>query len=88
MNKIYFDQAYKDAIVELYIEGKAIKDIIEEYEILTSSLYKWIRDSQKTKNRSYLSKEESAYYDNLIENVKLKKEIAILKSALRTTHIK
>lgn len=25
---------------------------------------------------------------NMIENVKLKKEIAILKSALRTTHIK
>ncbi|WP_436964164.1 transposase [Staphylococcus xylosus] len=88
MSKIYFDQAYKDVIVELYLEGKAIKDIIEEYEIPTSSLYKWIKDYQTAKNKSYLSKEESAYFDNLIENVKLKKEIAILKSALRTTHIK
>ncbi|MCD8838314.1 helix-turn-helix domain-containing protein [Staphylococcus arlettae] len=51
MSKIYFDQAYKDVIVELYLEGKAIKDIIEEYEIPTSSLYKWTKDYQTAKNK-------------------------------------
>ena len=81
--RTYTDE-FKQQLVKLYLNGKRKCDIIREYDIATSLLDKWIKQSQttgsfkETENRSDLENE-------LIElrkrNKQLEMENDILKQA-------
>lgn len=73
-NKRYTDE-FKLQIVNLFNNGKPIKEIVAEYNIARSTVNKWASDYNSTK--SFKAKDNRTQEEN--ELIKLKKEVAQLK---------
>ena len=74
----------KEQIVMLYNNGKSASEIMEEFNVSSSALYKWIKDYNKT--GSFKAKDNRTAEENeLIELRKkvkqLEMEVDILKQA-------
>lgn len=81
--RTYTDE-FKEQLVQLYLNGKRKCDIIREYDISSSLLDKWIKQSQTT--GSFKEKDNRSDLENeLIElrkrNKQLEMENDILKQA-------
>ena len=81
--RTYTDE-FKEQLVQLYLNGKRNCDIIREYDISSSLLDKWIKQSQTT--GSFKEKDNRSDLENeLIElrkrNKQLEMENDILKQA-------
>lgn len=61
------DDRFKEEVVEAYIEGTLIKDIVEEYEVSSSSIYKWLDEFgfQRTKHRNRIYTFNEDYFANI-----------------------
>lgn len=75
-----FTTEFKILMVKLYENGKPVKDIILEYDVATSTLYKWIKRYQET--RSFITKGNRIEQCLRKENQRLLKEADILRQAL------
>lgn len=79
-----FTDEFKHQMVQLYLNGKARKDIIREYELTPSSLDKWVNQSQKTgsfKEKDNHTPDETELIKLRKENKQLQMENDILKQA-------
>lgn len=78
MRKVVFknyDENFKKNIVKLFNNGQSVTTISKEYRVSEATIYSWIR--------KYLSNNSGTnYLDIHQENIKLKKEIEVLKQAL------
>lgn len=79
-----YTEEFKEQLVQLYLNGKRKCDIIREYDIASSLLDKWIKQSQTT--GSFKEKDNRSDLENeLIElrkrNKQLEMENDILKQA-------
>lgn len=79
-----YTEKFKEQLVQLYLNGKRKCDIIREYDIASSLLDKWIKQSQTT--GSFKEKDNRSDLENeLIElrkrNKQLEMENDILKQA-------
>lgn len=79
-----YTEEFKEQLVQLYFNGKRKCDIIREYDIASSLLDKWIKQSQTT--GSFKEKDNRSDLENeLIElrkrNKQLEMENDILKQA-------
>ncbi|MFD2868230.1 transposase [Kurthia populi] len=75
-----FTIEFKLLMVKLYENGKPVKDIIREYDVATSTLYKWIKSYQET--RSFTTKSKLIEECLRKENQRLLNEADILRQAL------
>lgn len=75
-----FTIEFKLLMVKLYENGKPVKDIIREYDVATSTLYKWIKSYQET--RSFTTKSNLIEECLRKENQSLLNEADILRQAL------
>ena len=75
-----FTIEFKLLMVKLYENGKPVKDIIREYDVATSTLYKWIKSYQET--RSFTKKSKLIEECLRKENQRLLNEADILRQAL------
>lgn len=76
-NKKY-DEHFKKEIVKLHIEGRSVTDLSIEYEISSTSIYKWIKVYSK-QQVIVTPKQCNEVYR---ENKKLRQEVEILKQAM------
>lgn len=79
-----FTQEFKKQIVELHKTGKRKSEIMREYELSSSTLARWIKQSEKTgsfKHADNLTEKEKELLRLRKENQKLKMENDILKQA-------
>ena len=79
-----YTEEFKEQLVQLHLNGKRKCDIIREYDIASSLLDKWIKQSQTT--GSFKEKDNRSDFENeLIElrkrNKQLEMENDILKQA-------
>ena len=80
-NKNY-DIEFKKNIVELYQEGKAPNEIVSEYGISNSALYKWVREYGKIKTEDGTEITVHEMKELKKQNAQLKMENEILKKAI------
>jgi hypothetical protein len=61
------DEMFKEMIVEAYIEGMLIRDIIEEYEVSSSSIYKWLSEFavERTQHRNRVYTFDENYFEEI-----------------------
>ncbi len=61
------DERFKEEVVEAYLEGTIIKKIVDEYEVSTSSIYRWLGEfgfeRQQHRNRVYTFNED--YFEHI-----------------------
>jgi len=83
-NKPKYEESFKKQLVELYNNGKSASEIINEYHVSSSALWKWIKYFNNTgsfkekDNRTQLEKD----YKELEKEVRqLRMENDILKQA-------
>lgn len=79
-----FTQEFKKQIVELHKTGKRKSELMREYELSSSTLARWIKQSEKTgsfKHADNLTEKEKELLRLRKENQKLKMENDILKQA-------
>ena len=70
MKKTVYTDEFKRQIVGLYNNGKSSSEILKEYKISSSTLYKWVENFNKT--QSFKAKDNRSEEKN--ELIKLKKE--------------
>lgn len=79
-----FTTEFKKQMVELYENGKSRATIVEEYDLTTSALDRWIKQSQATgsfKEKDNRSPEENELIAMRKELQRLRMENDILKQA-------
>jgi len=79
-----FTDEFKDQIVALYNSGKKPAEILREYTISNSTLYKWIKEKNTTgsyKSKDNLTDQEKELIDLKKEIKRLTMENDILKQA-------
>ena len=79
-----FTDEFKDQIVALYNSGKKPAEILKEYNISNSTLYKWIKEkttSGSYKTKDNLTDQEKELIELRKENKRLMMENDILKQA-------
>jgi transposase len=79
-----FTDEFKDQIVALYNSGKKPAEILKEYNISSSTLYKWIKEkttSGSYKTKDNLTDQEKELIELRKENKRLMMENDILKQA-------
>ena len=79
-----FTDEFKDQIVALYNSGKKPAEILKEYNISYSTLYKWIKEkttSGSYKTKDNLTDQEKELIELRKENKRLMMENDILKQA-------
>lgn len=79
-----FTDEFKDQIVALYNSGKMPAEILKEYNISNSTLYKWIKEkttSGSYKTKDNLTDQEKELIELRKENKRLMMENDILKQA-------
>ena len=61
------DIRFKEEVVESYIEGTLIRDIVSEYEVSTSSIYRWLGDFgiERTVHRNRIYDFNENYFDDV-----------------------
>ena len=80
-NKKY-DVEFKKNIVEMYQEGKAPTEIVREYGISNSVLYKWLKEYGKIKAEDGTTVTLNEMKALKKQNAQLKMENEILKKAI------
>jgi len=81
--RIYTDE-FKNQLVQLYLNGKRKCDILREYDIASSLLDKWIKQSQTSgsfKEKDNLTQEQIELIQLRKRNKQLEMENDILKQA-------
>lgn len=81
--RTYTDE-FKNQLVQLYLNGKRKCDIVKEYDIATSLLDKWIKQSESTgsfKEKDNRSDVEQELLELRKRNKQLEMENDILKQA-------
>ena len=79
-----FTDEFKDQIVALYNSGKKPAEILKEYNISNSTLYKWIKEKNTSgsyKTKDNLTDQEKELIELRKENKRLMMENDILKQA-------
>ena len=79
-----FTDEFKKQIVQLYLSGKSKSEIIKEYDLIPSSLNRWIEQHQKTgsfKTKDNLSDSERELIELRKRLKQLEMENDILKQA-------
>jgi transposase len=79
-----FTDEFKDQIVALYNSGKKPAEILKDYNISNSTLYKWIKEkttSGSYKTKDNLTDQEKELIELRKENKRLMMENDILKQA-------
>ena len=79
-----FTDQFKNQMVQLYLNGKPRAEIIREYELSSSALDNWVKQSQSTgsfKESDNRSDEQNELIKLRKENQHLKMENDILKQA-------
>jgi Transposase and inactivated derivatives len=79
-----YSEEFKKQIVAMYNSGKPPGEILKEYEVSTSSLYKWISRYNKSGSfelKDNLSEEQKKLRELEKENKQLRMENDILKQA-------
>lgn len=79
MSKNTYDDEFKKSIVKMYMSGKSVTDLSKEHNLSKAGIYKWI---DKYSNNTDRIKDTELPNLILIENIRLKEEIEILKKAL------
>ena len=61
------DERFKEEVVEAYLEGTLIRDIITEYEVSSSSIYKWLGEFgfQRTQHRNRIYTFDESYFEEI-----------------------
>lgn len=59
------DERFKEEVVENYLEGKLIRDIVAEYEVSSSSIYKWLGEFgfERTQHRNRVYAFDEKYFE-------------------------
>ncbi|MBD8025582.1 transposase [Ureibacillus sp. Re31] len=70
-----YDEKFKKNIVNLFKNGHSVGVLCKEYKISKATVYSWIR-------KYSLDANEINHVDIQQENLKLKKEVEVLKQAL------
>ncbi|MDM5220335.1 transposase [Peribacillus sp. NJ11] len=73
-----YDEQFKKRIVKLHIEGKSVPDLGAEYGISPTSIYTWV----KTYSNIETTISPKKLNEISKENIRLKKEVEILKQAM------
>ena len=79
-----YEEEFKEQIVKLYNNGKPANEIMEEYDISSSALYRWIKNYNKTgsfKAKDNRTKEENELIELRKKVKQLEMENDILKQA-------
>ncbi len=79
-----YEEEFKEQIVKLYNNGKPANKIMEEYDISSSTLYRWIKNYNKTgsfKAKDNRTKEENELIELRKKVKQLEMENDILKQA-------
>ena len=78
-----YDEDYKKMIVELYItQNKTASNIIREYGISSSALYRWIKEYSPIKTEDGITTNNKEIEKLKKELSKTKEELEILKKAI------
>lgn len=80
----HFSEDFKRQIVELYNNGKPTREIMDEYDLGSSTLHRWIRginDSGSTRAADNRTPEENRLLELERENKRLRMEVDVLKQA-------
>ena len=79
-----FTDAFKQQMVQLYLNGKPRSEVIKEYDLSESAFDRWVKQSQSTgsfREDDNRSEEEKELIKLRKENQQLKMENDILKQA-------
>ena len=79
-----FSEQFKNQMVQLFKSGKSKSDILREYELTSSALDRWIRQSDHSgsfNEKDNRSEEENELIRLRKENIRLEMENDILKQA-------
>jgi len=79
-----FTTEFKSQMVQLHLNGKPCKEIVREYDLVPSALWRWIQQyktSGSFKDKDNRTPEQNELIDLRKENKKLKMEVDILKQA-------
>lgn len=78
-----YDEEFKKTVVELYENGKSVKDLAGEYGLNDRKLiYSWIKKYGKIQTSSGKTIRNNDYAKLQKQNKELKEEIEILKKAV------
>ncbi|WP_220389562.1 IS3 family transposase [Bifidobacterium pseudocatenulatum] len=80
----HYDEAFKRQIVQLYENGKPAREVKDEYDVLHSTLHRWvqgIRNSGSTKAADNRTPEQNELIELRKRNRQLEMEVDILKQA-------
>ena len=75
----YYEPEFKKQIVRLYLAGRTVKSLNEEYQLCDGIVRKWVRTYQEECENSPELKEEN---ENLEEIRRLKKELEEAKKEI------
>ena len=81
-SKKMYDEEFKKTIVELYNSKKPANEIIREYGISSSVLYKWIKEYSPIKTEDGNITTNKEIHKLKKELMKVKEENEILKKAI------
>lgn len=73
-----YDEQFKKRIVKLHIEGKSVPDLGVEYGVSPTSIYTWVKIYSNIETTISPKKLNEISR----ENIRLKKEVEILKQAM------
>ena len=80
-----FEPEFKKEIVRLYLEGRTIKSLNEEYQLGDGTVAKWVKTYREECENNPMLKDEKESYEEIKrlrkELEELKKENAFLKKA-------
>lgn len=79
-----FNEEFKGQIVQLYNHGKRVPDICREYDLKTSTVWRWIERVNKTGStleKDNRTPEQQKIIDQEKELKQLRMEVDILKQA-------
>lgn len=77
-----YDEEFKKTIVELYNNKKPPREIIREYGISSSILYKWVKEYSPIKSEDGTVTTNKEIQQLKKQNKLLQEEIEILKKAI------
>lgn len=76
----HYEEEFKRKIVQLHIgEGRSIRSLSEEYKVSHGSITSWTTQFRK---ECEVNEKSKAEYDYMVENLKLKNEIAELQKEI------
>ncbi len=80
MSQKRFNKEFKQTVVELYHSGTPVSQLSSEYGVSEVTIYKWIKLHSPIEGAEELTAAEVSSIQK--ENLRLKREIEILKKAM------